>query len=167
LSLSGRTITATVQQGTHALSSDQFPGTLTFSVDGQVLSGGSISVNSNGSYTFDVPSSASDETVTVTLIDSVLYDDVKTIAVPGSGGSGGSQTGGPLTFNATTTGSGISKQIVFTWSGGTPNYDVYKGNVPVCTNRSDSGCSVTYNTFGSGTYKLTDDNNQTKTVSVP
>jgi penicillin-binding protein 1A len=161
-------IVATVQQGTHPLSSDQFPGTLTFSIDGQILSGGSISVTGSGQYAFDyTPTFSGEKTVTATIVDSVLYDNIATVSITGSG-SGGTQSGGPLTFNATTTGSGISKQIVFTWSGGTPNYDVTKGNVATtCMNQPGGGCSISYATYGSGTYKLTDENGQVKTVNVP
>jgi hypothetical protein len=163
LSLSGRTITATVQQGTHPLSSDQFPGTLTFSVDGQVLSGGSISVSSGGSYTFDVPSSSSDQTVTVTLIDSVLYDDVKTIAVNGSGGGGGSQTNGPLVL---TKGTVSQTTISFSWTGGKGPYYLTRNGAPTscwgAAGNGSGGCSVTK---VAGSYVLTDSSNPTPLTS--
>jgi membrane peptidoglycan carboxypeptidase len=66
---------ASVTQGTHAWSSDKFKGSINFKVDGEILSGGSFEVNSNGTFTY--PSYAPDEsgpkTITVEVTDSALY----------------------------------------------------------------------------------------------
>jgi penicillin-binding protein 1A len=161
---------ASVGQGTHALSSDQFPGTVTFSIDGQILAGGSFNVSGPQTVSFDYNDATFDgtKTITATVVDSVLYDATDTATITGSGGGGVSQSG-PLTLSATVTGSGINKKINFSWTGGSGPYDVYKGNTPVvgCMNQSGSGCQATYSTLGAGTYKIKDSSNDEDTVNVP
>ncbi len=67
---------ATVSQGTHPLSGGDRQGTVNFLVDGQVVNGGSFTVNKNGTITMEYnPSSSGSGTVTAEVIDSVLYDD--------------------------------------------------------------------------------------------
>lgn len=151
LQITGGNIVASVAQGTHPLSSEQFPGTLTFAIDGQVVSGGSVSVSSAGTYSIPVNASFEGKTVTVTIVDSVLYDDLKTIEVPG--GSGGSQGNGPLTL---TKGTVTASTINFTWTGGSGPYFLSRNGIPTsCWNTNSHGCSVGK---VSGSYVLTDNN---------
>lgn len=103
------TFTATVTQGTHLISSAQFPGTLNFIVDGQTVNSTQVgSSPSTASFTYTVTISGS-KTVTAQIIDSVLYDSSDSKAVtfgsgppegsqgPGGQGGGGrpNTTGGP------------------------------------------------------------------------
>jgi hypothetical protein len=72
----GCTITATVAQGTHALtdpSRAQFPGTVNFTVNGQNVKSSQVSESpSTVSFTY-VPTSSGEITITAQVIDSVLY----------------------------------------------------------------------------------------------
>lgn len=161
-------IVATVQQGTHPLSSDQFPGTLTFSVDGQILSGGSINVTGDGSYTFDfTPTFSGEKTITATIVDSVLYDNIATVNVTGSGSPGGAQTNGPLTL----TGNASTATISFSWSGGSgAPYSLYKDNSPTpnasgCWNTSNTGCTLPKSP-GTHTYRIEDKDGNQKSITI-
>jgi membrane peptidoglycan carboxypeptidase len=74
-------LTATATQGTHALSSDAFAGTLNFKVNGQIISGGSFNVTSSGqtvSVTY-YPDASGVVDFSAEIIDSVLYESVSTI----------------------------------------------------------------------------------------
>lgn len=147
-------LSATVGQGTHPLSSDQYPGTVTFSVDGQVISGGSFTVNNPGTVNADFTADFDGtKTVTATIVDSVLYDASDSGTITGSGTS----TGGSLTLNNPTKSAGV---INFSWSGGSPNYDLsYKrpsdsgfSNISTCQNQAGTACSATpASNFPSGT----------------
>lgn len=68
---------AAVSQGTHPLSGDKFKGTVTFSVNGQELPGGSFQIDSPGTVVFNnySPSGTGTITVSATVVDSVLYDN--------------------------------------------------------------------------------------------
>lgn len=70
------TITATVSQGTHPLSDPQyaqFPGTVTFSLDGQNIHSENVS-NSPSTISFTyTPTNTGSGNLTVTVTDSVLY----------------------------------------------------------------------------------------------
>ncbi len=73
-SASPSSISVTVSQGTHALSSDTNKGTLNIIIDGQIVQ--SFSIDSAGaktlSYTY---SGAGSKAVTAQIVDSVLYED--------------------------------------------------------------------------------------------
>ena len=67
-------LTATVTQGTAPFSSDKFKGALTFTIDGQVIEGGSISVDNNGTYNVTYKSTFNDtKVITAQVSDSLLY----------------------------------------------------------------------------------------------
>lgn len=76
----------TVTKGKYPLS------TITFSIDGTVLTGGSIPVteSDSGTFTFTYNGTGT-KTITATVVDSVLYDatDASTFTVSSSGGGGG------------------------------------------------------------------------------
>ncbi len=130
----GYTLTANVGQGTHPLSSDQYPGTVTFSVDGQVLAGGSFPISSSGSVSMNYTSDGNAKTITATVVDSVLYDASDTGTTPG-----GNASTGTLNF---TTAKKSGTNYTFGWSGGIGPYTVYKqsSNFLLCTTPSGSGC---------------------------
>ena len=69
-------LVAAVSQGTHPLSSDRFRGTVIFMVNGNELPGGTFHVDSSGTITYQnfTPDFSGTGSVTVTVIDSVLYD---------------------------------------------------------------------------------------------
>lgn len=77
------TLTATIAQGTHPLSSDKFKGNVTFSVDGQAIPGGSYEISDSGSLVYQNYKPSSNVTITATVVDSVLYEstDTKTLTV--------------------------------------------------------------------------------------
>lgn len=75
LQVIGNTLRAIVGQGTHPLSGSKFVGTVNFKVDGQILPGGSFQIDSPGTINFEYSAETSGEkTVSVEVIDSVLYD---------------------------------------------------------------------------------------------
>jgi penicillin-binding protein 1A len=127
------TITATVSQGTHPLSDParaQFPGTITFSLNGQTLHTEGVSDSpSTVSFTY-TPSSSGSGTLTATVTDSVLYQgsDSQTLnfSVPAPVVSAG------ITGFTATAGGG---KTTFNWSGGTAPFVVYlvTGGSTLCT----------------------------------
>lgn len=67
------TFTVTVTQGTHPLSSEQFPGTVSLKVNGQVVQTQNVSASpSTISFAYN-PASAGAATVEAEVVDSVLY----------------------------------------------------------------------------------------------
>jgi hypothetical protein len=84
-------INVTVNQGTHPLSSADFPGTLDLSINGAKVQ--SQAVSAAGNYTFSyVPTADGAVTVQATITDSVLYS--------------GSESATMVASTATTTGTG-------------------------------------------------------------
>ncbi|HEU4914489.1 MAG TPA: transglycosylase domain-containing protein [Candidatus Saccharimonadales bacterium] len=88
------TITAAVNQGTHAISGDRFIGTLELYIDGQKVQTQAVSTApANGYFTYS-PTATGTVTVEVKVIDSVLYSgsDSATMvispAVTGTGNNG-------------------------------------------------------------------------------
>lgn len=68
------TFRVSVGAGTHPISSAAFPGTLSISIDGQVIPNGSIQIAGPGTYDIVYTSTApGTKTVSVQVVDSVLY----------------------------------------------------------------------------------------------
>jgi hypothetical protein len=87
------TLTATVTQGTHPLSSDQYPGQVIFSIDGQQVQTFPVS-DSPSSISFSYkPTDSGNKTVTATVVDSVLYDASDSASVNFTGSGGGGESG--------------------------------------------------------------------------
>ncbi|HET7673217.1 MAG TPA: transglycosylase domain-containing protein [Candidatus Saccharimonadales bacterium] len=110
---------ATVRQGTHPLSSADFPGTVNFIVNGQTVQ--SARVSSNGqrvSYNYNVKVSGK-KTVTAQVIDSVLYDssDSRTVSF--------SSTKKESEFRLTNVNK-TGNDIYATWTGGSGTVTVYR-----------------------------------------
>lgn len=137
------TISATVAGGTHAISSAQFPGTLSFFIDGQPISncssgggslpGCSLQINSPGSYSVSFSSNSSgSKTISAIVVDSVLYDGSNSVNV--------SLSGGGLSFTKAERGGG---EVEFEWTGGNGPYTVSLSvGGFLC---SSGGFSCTYN----------------------
>ena len=138
------TITATVTQGTHALTDPQYPaypGTVRFTIDGQEIHTSSVSDSpSTVSFTYN-PSSAGSGTLTATVTDSVLYSGSQSQSINFTGASN-------IALAATPGQS--SGQINLTWSGTNGNvtaYDANGGNALSCS-PTGSGCTVSGLTSG-------------------
>ncbi len=139
----GCTITATVTQGTHALtdpSYPNYPGTVNFTVNGQIVKTANVS-DSPGTVSFQyMPTSDGSTTITAQVIDSVLYQATDSATFTSQ-----SSTSEALTFGSAKTngGNGPGANTTFAWSGGTGPYTVYKaaGDTPLCT-ANGTNCSV-------------------------
>jgi membrane peptidoglycan carboxypeptidase len=128
-------LVADVTQGTHPLSSAQFPGNITFKVDGQPVHSATITTPGTVTYVY-TPDSGGEKTVTVEVVDSLLYDasDTKTL----------SATLGASTGSLTLTGaSGNAGGTNFTWSGGSGLVTIFRAsnNAPLCSD-NDGTCGI-------------------------
>jgi membrane peptidoglycan carboxypeptidase len=144
------TITAFVSAGTHPLNDPQyaqFPGTVTFSLNGNTIKTASVSDPSdNVTFSYDATASG---TLTATVTDSVLYSASATADINFTAAAVG-----PQSFTATKTGPALN----FSWSGGTGPFTVYKdggGAVSGCSNVTGNSCTTT---GGAGTYYVQDAN---------
>ena len=80
------TFDVSVGQGTHAISSDKFTGSLSVTLDGTVIPNGSRSIGGPGIYKFDyTASNDGSATIQVNLTDSVLYESADAVDVTFSG----------------------------------------------------------------------------------
>ncbi len=133
LSYAGGTLTASASPGTHPLSSDKFPMTINFLVDGQIVNAS----NSNpATYT---PNFTSDTVVTAQVIDSVLYDGSSgSVTVPGGGS--------PLTLASPGNGAVVPTRsaLNFAWNGSSGNYTVF-WTCPGKDKSKDVGSDTSYN----------------------
>ncbi|MEK7599966.1 MAG: transglycosylase domain-containing protein [Patescibacteria group bacterium] len=133
---SGCTITATVTQGTHQLTDSryaQFPGTITFTLNGQTIHTENVS-NSPHTSSFNYkPTSSGSGTITVSVTDSVLYQGTASQAFNYTSGS-------PISATATKIGSGPTATATVFWTGGSGVFSVtVNGNATGC---ATSGCTV-------------------------
>ena len=139
------TITATVSQGTHPLSDAayaQFPGTVTFTLDGQTIHSASVSDSpSTVSFTY-TPSGTSSGNLVVTVTDSVLFKgmDSETLnfTIPPQQTV---EATSPLgNFTATNTG---NSNTSLAWNGGKGPYTVSANGIQVCiAPEGATGCSA-------------------------
>ena len=146
------TVTATVTQGTHALSDPQYPqdpGTLTFSLDGHVIHTAAVSNSpSTVSFTYN-PTSSGNGTLTATVTDSVLYSGSQSTPFSYSASSAIS-----ITSPTTTTGAAYNAS----WSGGSGTYTVsVSGGGSGCSTTNNS-CTITLPNPGTYTITVSDDN---------
>lgn len=85
----------TVTQGTHPISSEEFKGRLSVSIDGAEIPSGSIEVSAPGVYQFSYTSTGNGrKNVSAYLIDSVLYEARSSLDVNFSGNGGGNNGNG-------------------------------------------------------------------------
>ncbi|GAC1392086.1 MAG: hypothetical protein NVSMB46_06880 [Candidatus Saccharimonadales bacterium] len=158
------TFTATVNQGTHPLSSDQYPGTVNFIMDGQVLPGGSVNISSPGQVSISyVANFDGQKQVTAQIIDSVLYDSTSnpvtitgTVAQQPSANNGSatlvlnppSISGNTASFNWPKQGSGTFTVTV---------HSTNKKPVSFNCSTGGQGCAITIPVAGDYSAVLTDD----------
>lgn len=119
----GCDLVATVTQGTHPLSDDKFPGVVTFTVGGQVVSTANVS-DSPSSVSYTAAPGTTSATARVT--DSVLYDATSTVDVNCAGAPAASAS--PLT-NVIRSGNS------YTWSGGVGTVTITRNstNTTLCS----------------------------------
>ncbi len=151
---SGYNLIATVSQGTHPLSSAQFKGTLTFTVDGQTLPGGSYQVDSSGTTVYQNYKPEGGKTVTATIVDSVLYDGSDTENVSG--------TANLSLTSAVKNGS----NLILSWSGATGTVTAKKNGSPIPCSNSGSGCTSPVSANVGDTITITDGGGNTSSKTV-
>lgn len=113
----GYNLVAVVTQGTHPLSSDRFKGSVSFSVNGETLPGGSYEINSSGSTVYSNYQPAGTVTVTATVVDSVLYDASDSKTISSSSGLTLSRSGNRFSWNAVAG----ANSYEFCYGDGSPN----------------------------------------------
>ena len=156
-------IAAFVSAGTHPFNDSnypQFPGTITYSINGQTVHTTSVSdPQFNDSWVYTPTASG---TLTATVTDSVLYSASATADINFSPAAVG-----PQGFTVTISGGRTN----FNWSGGSGPYSVYSTSSPStpvsadCTNTSNGNChsnSVIHGTF----YVQDKDSKQSSQVTV-
>lgn len=157
---SGCTITATVTQGTHKLTDPQypnFPGTLTFTLNGQVIHTSNVS-NSPSTVSFNyVPTVGGSGVLTATVTDSVLYSGSASATMT-------YQAKSPITgFLAT----GNGNTVNFAWNGGSGNFTITNNDngAQLCSTPSRK-CSTPESSAPYGTsVTITDSNNPPDTAT--
>jgi membrane peptidoglycan carboxypeptidase len=163
----GCTITATVAQGTHALSDDtraQFPGTVNFIVNGQVIKTSTV-VDSPSSVSFSyMPTSSGEVTMTAQVIDSVLYQATDQATFTAQGATPN------LTITSPTEGQAVGGGAqTISWTGGKPNFTLVVTG-PSGYNFSKSGISDQSQnipaTNANGTYHVTLTDSAGKTTTL-
>lgn len=136
---SGCVLTARVTAGTHPLSSDRFPGTLNFIIDGRTVR--SQRVNGSGTYSFNYrPNFSGTKQFRVEVIDSVLYDGSDSTNITAQGNTSLSLSAQRI--NPTS--------VRFSWSGGSGSVGVYNNDTDElicsgggsCTDNVPGGTSV-------------------------
>lgn len=154
-------VTAKVTQGTHPLSSDQYKGTVTLTIDGVTVD--SQTIDSDGVVTFNFNATfTGSKTITAQVVDSVLYQGSDSAQLTATAASGGGGTGSPLTIMAPSEGQHVSGgTTTISWAGGSGTYTAYLSapgsggsfaQQGTCKNVSGNTCSIP--TVLNGTYKL-------------
>lgn len=148
-------LSADVTQGTHPLSSAQHPGTVVFNIDGQQIT---RQVSNSGTVVYDYTSSSSgSKKVTVTVIDSVLYDasDTGSFNVAGGGGS--------LRINSVVPQGGGDYRV--SWTGGDGGVTAAISGGDDCSGGSNGSCDLSASS--GDTIVITDSKGKTATATVP
>jgi len=164
----GCTITATASQGTHALTDStyaQFPGTVNFTINGQVVRTATVSDSpSTVSFTY-VPTSSGDITITAQVIDSVLYQATDSANFT-------AQATNPLTITSPSPNQNVSGNVTVSWTGGKPDYSVtITGGKPYAKTVNATSITASNSDIGppnpATTYNVTvtDSSGKTETVS--
>ncbi len=162
LSSNSTSVTVQVSGGTHPLSSDQFPGTVSIVIDGQTVQSYPVS-NATGqpmvlSYNY---SGNGSKTVTVTVVDSVLYDASDSATVNFSATAALAITSAKMA---------MSGDINFLWSGGTGTVTIFNASGVALCHDNDGSCKLngptTTATVGTSVYAKDADGNQSPNVTV-
>ena len=129
------TITATVSQGTHALSDaqySQFPGTVTFTLDGQSIHTQNVSDSpSTVSFTY-TPSGTGSGNLVTTVTDSVLYQGTDSATLNFTAPPQQTAVISSPLGNFTAVNSG-SSATALAWNGGKGPFTVTAAGVQICT----------------------------------
>lgn len=125
-------ITATVHQGTNALNSDKFKGTVNFISNGQVLQSFGVT-NDGDSVTLPASAINGSQTISAQVIDSVLYSGTSATSITVSASPAAS-----ITLNATHTIAGVT---TFSWSGGTETVTVHNASTNAVLCSGTSSCT--------------------------
>ncbi len=131
LTISGNTLTATATAGSHPFTDakyPQFPGTINFIVDGNVVKTYNDLSDSPATRTYDWTGSGGSHSVSVQVIDSVLYDSSDSGTMEAQSAN--------LRAQGTTSSGGPGDTTTFHWSGGTGSYGIYNASspsTPLCT----------------------------------
>ncbi len=148
------TLTADVTSGTHPLSSAQYPGTVNFKIDDQTIR--TFTVEQSGEVSFNYTATfAGQKTITVEVVDSVLYDSSDSGTISGTSAEDDDSASSP---NGTLAFSGASvkrNSTTYTWSGGTGPYTVTFGSATQCSSPSAKTCEGVFLPVGT-TVTLTD-----------
>jgi membrane peptidoglycan carboxypeptidase len=149
---SGCSVVATVTQGTHPLSSDQFPGSVNFLINGQSVSTAAVS-ESPSSVSYSAPTGTTSVTAQVT--DSVLYQASSETPVECAAPAAASTLSG-LTHSGGN----------YSWTGGTGAVTIYKtsDNSVLCgPQASGTTCSGSAPPAGANKYYAKDSTGATTT----
>ncbi len=163
------TINTTVTQGTHLLTDPnypQFPGTVTYALNGQTIYTYQIPVNSPATisvpFTY-TPTSSGTGTITATITDSVLYQ--ATTSAQMSYGTPLNMVSAKLNPITTTNN---APNYTFTWQGGIGPYSIYDStnpNTPICSSSSFE-CNSSSVIIPTDTFYV-QDSTGTKSSSIP
>lgn len=162
------TISASVTAGTHPLSSDQYRGTVTFSIDGTTVNSQSIDSNGVVSFTYK-PTFTGSKTITARIADSVLYEGSDSAQITGVASPGGGGSGSPLTINSAKVTGANTK---FTWANNSGVVTIYRAsnNTVLCSgsNGSDTDCTqlATLAPAGTQVYAKDTSGNTSPTTTV-
>ena len=157
------TITAFVSAGTHPLNDSnypQFPGTVTFSINGATIKTASVS-DPQDNITFNYTPTASG-TLTATVTDSVLYSATGSADINFTTAAVGPQN---LTATAVT-----NSSATFSWTGGTAPFFVKRvsNNANLCSNVATNTCTSTGNNLhGVQVYVIDTDAHQSSPYTIP
>ena len=135
------TFRATVSPGTHPLNSPERPGVVNFKVDGQTISGGSVSIAQAEAGVTYTPTEDGNASVTAEVIDSVLYNSTSNPV------NNNFDASDPLTLNVTTPGSFTR----FTWNGHTGVVTIRRrDNSAILCSSSGNNCQVLHSQAPTG-----------------
>jgi hypothetical protein len=156
-------ISATPFAGTHPLNDSnypQYPGTVTISVNGNVVcSSSNISDGVPVSCPYS-PTFSGSGTITATVTDGVLYSGSDTATVNFT-----QAVAGPQNLQGTRNGTNAS----FNWTDGSSPYTIYKNGSALsgnCANTSSSSCSQSVGS-GSATFYVQDKNgNKSNSITI-
>ena len=147
---SGCLISASVNGGTHPISSGPYPGTVNFLVDGQIVNTQNIGSAGNVSFTY-TPDFNGTKALGVQFIDSVLYEGSDSGTIIASGGGGGPSESSPLTITSAKSIGGTNAKISWTGGGGVVN--IYKaGEILICGGPPNSNCTGNSGPPGTSVY---------------
>ncbi|OGL35037.1 hypothetical protein A3F65_01705 [Candidatus Saccharibacteria bacterium RIFCSPHIGHO2_12_FULL_47_16b] len=159
LTISGNTLTAAATAGTHPFADakyPQFPGTINFIVDGNVVKSYNDLSDSPATRSYDWTGSGGVHSATVQVIDSVLYEASDSGTLNASQG---------LTFDSAKADGGQTK---FKWSGGAAPYTVTRTDTStVLCSSNGNDCEVSVAAAPDGTpVRVTDGNGSSADTTV-